>query len=129
MSWKELEFRLEAVAVWIIFRIFAILPIDTASAVGGWIGRTVGYHLPVTRHARRNLTRFFPDWSDGEREAVLLRMWDNIGRTAGEYPHLPELTYGPGGRVEIVPVFFSVAISAIGKFSGHSPRTTASLCI
>ena len=94
-------FRLEAVAVWITYKLFAFLPIDAASALGGWIGRTIGYHLPVTRHARRNLTRVFPAWSDSEREAVIKRMWDNVGRTVGEYPHIPELTYGPGARVEI----------------------------
>lgn len=120
---KELAFRGEAVIVWIVFRIFALLPLDAASAFGGWIGRTIGYHLPVTRHARRNLTRFFPDWSDEEREAVIRRMWDNIGRTAGEYPHIPELTYGPGGRVEIDGMEHFAALRDDGKaglfFSGH----------
>ncbi len=53
---------LEAAAVWLVFRFFALLPLDTASALGGWLGRTIGVRLPVTRQARRNLRRIFPDW-------------------------------------------------------------------
>jgi KDO2-lipid IV(A) lauroyltransferase len=102
MTLKQLGFRLEAAAVWVVFHFFKLMPIDLASAIGGWIGRAVGYRLPVTRRARRNLQRFFPEWSDAEREACLLRMWDNLGRTAGEYPHIDEVGYGPGQRVEIV---------------------------
>lgn len=123
ISRKELAFRCEAIIVWIVFKVFALLPLDAASAVGGWIGRTIGYRLSVTRHARRNLRRFFPDWSDAEREAVIVRMWDNIGRTAGEYPHIPELTYGPGCRVEIEGMEHFAALRDDGKpglfFSGH----------
>jgi KDO2-lipid IV(A) lauroyltransferase len=123
MNWRDLGFRLEAVAVWIAYKMFATLPIDAASAFGGWIGRTIGYRLPVTRHARRNLTRVFPDWSEAEREAVILRMWDNIGRTVGEYPHIPELTYGPGMRVEIEGMEHFAALRDDGLpglfFSGH----------
>jgi KDO2-lipid IV(A) lauroyltransferase len=102
MSLKVFCFRLEAVAVWIIFHLFKMMPIEIASAVGGWIGRTVGYRLPVTRHARRNMQRVFPEWSEAEREARIVGMWDNLGRTAGEYPHIDKFNYGSGTRVEIV---------------------------
>ncbi|MTJ79876.1 MAG: lauroyl acyltransferase [Telmatospirillum sp.] len=123
MSRKDLLFRIEAAFVWVVYHLFASLPIDIASAAGGWIGRVIGSRLPVTRHARRNLTMIFPDWSEAEREAVIRRMWDNIGRTAGEYPHIPELTYGPGQRVEIEGMEHFEALRDDGKpglfFSGH----------
>ncbi|MDR3435903.1 lysophospholipid acyltransferase family protein [Telmatospirillum sp.] len=116
-------FRLEAIAVWVLYRFFEALPIDAASAVGGMIGRVIGTRLPVTQHARRNLARIFPDWSEAERQAVIVRMWDNIGRTAGEYPHIPELTFGPGQRVEIEGMEHFEALRDDGKpglfFSGH----------
>jgi KDO2-lipid IV(A) lauroyltransferase len=123
MTLKTVGFRLEAVAVWIVFHLFRILPIDAASAVGGWIGRTIGYRLPVTRHARRNLVRVFPDWSVDEREACIVRMWDNLGRTAGEYPHISEVTFGPGCRTETVGIEHLLALRDDGRpgifFSAH----------
>jgi len=95
-------FKIEACIVWIIFNLLRAMPIDLASAVGGWIGRNIGYRLPVTRRARRNMQRIFPEWSAAKREASLVRMWDNVGRTSGEYPHIDRFDFGPGRRVEIV---------------------------
>ena len=92
---------LEAMAAGLFFRMFGGLPLDWASAVGGWIGRVVGPLLPVSGVARRNLLRVFPDWTEAERRRTIRRMWDHLGRVAGEYPHLPEFRFGPGERVQI----------------------------
>ena len=80
----------EAATAWILYLCFALLPVDTASALGGWIGRTCGKWLTVSNNARRNLRNIYPDWSDNEVENVVIAMWDNLGRTAGEHPHLSE---------------------------------------
>jgi KDO2-lipid IV(A) lauroyltransferase len=93
--------RLEAALVWLIYHAFRLVPLDTASAIGGWLGRTIGYWLPVTERARRNLRRVFPELARPEREAIIRRMWDNLGRVAAEYPHLQEFEFGPGQRVEV----------------------------
>jgi Kdo2-lipid IVA lauroyltransferase/acyltransferase len=82
---------LEAAFVHGAHRLFRALPLDRASALGGWIGRTVGPWLPGTRTARRNLTRAFPEKSAAEIEAIIRAMWDNLGRTVAEYPHLEEI--------------------------------------
>jgi KDO2-lipid IV(A) lauroyltransferase len=37
------------------------------------------------------LKRVFPEKSDAEIEAILLEVWENLGRTAAEYPHLARL--------------------------------------
>ena len=92
---------LEAAAAWLLFYLFGALPLDWSSAVGGSICRVVGPLLPVSGIARRNLQRVFPDWTASEREQVIRRMWDNLGRVAGEYPHLTNFRFGPGERVEI----------------------------
>ncbi len=101
MKRRELPPRLEAVAIWLVFHLFRLMPLDLASAVGGWIGRSIGYRLPLTRQARHNLQRVFPDMPAERREAILRAMWDNLGRTAAEFPHLPEFGFGPGQRVEV----------------------------
>lgn len=91
--------RLEGALVYAACGLFASLPLDTASALGGWIGRTVGPWLPGSRTARRNLERAMPELSDSQRSAIVRGMWDNLGRTMAEYPHLEEIGRS---RVEIV---------------------------
>jgi KDO2-lipid IV(A) lauroyltransferase len=67
------------------------LPLDTASATGGWLARVIGPRLGVTNRARRNLKRVFPSLTDAQVEKIVRAMWDNLGRTVVEYPHLVEL--------------------------------------
>jgi KDO2-lipid IV(A) lauroyltransferase len=56
--------------------------------------------MGISRVALRNLALTFPEKSEEERRAILIGMWDNIGRVAGEYPHLSRLA----PRIEIVGV-------------------------
>ncbi|MFD1623763.1 lysophospholipid acyltransferase family protein [Azospirillum griseum] len=96
---RRVAHPLEALFVHGVHRLFRALPLDRASALGGWIGRAVGPWLPGTRTARRNLTRAFPGKTAAEIDAILRGMWDNLGRTIAEYPHLEEIGRE---RVEIV---------------------------
>ena len=93
------------------------------AAVGGWIGRHLCFLLPLTGVARRNLERVMPDLPADERERVLRRMWDNIGRTAAEYPHIREICFGPGARVTVEGGEQVDALRDDGRpglmFSGH----------
>jgi KDO2-lipid IV(A) lauroyltransferase len=89
MTKKQLRQRLEALAARAVWGLFGLLPLDTASDLGGWLGRSIGPLLGgVNRVARRNLKAAFPDKSDAEIKAIIRGMWDNIGRVAGEFPHL-----------------------------------------
>lgn len=100
---RRIAHPLEAVAAYGFAALCRALPLDTASNLGGWIGRTVGPRLPGTRTARRNLTRAFPERTPAEIDAIVTGMWDNLGRTMAEYPHLDALgEFGPGGRTELV---------------------------
>ena len=100
---KHLSYPLEAAAAYGFAALCRALPVDTASAFGGWLGRTIGPFLSSTRTARRNLTRAFPEKSAAEIDAIITGMWDNLGRTMAEYPHLDRLgDSGPGGRTEFI---------------------------
>lgn len=79
--------------------LFASLPLDSASAFGGWLARTIGPSLKVSRKARRNLRRVFPEMGEDEAEATLLQVWDNVGRVVAEFPHLKRIA---AERLEIV---------------------------
>jgi KDO2-lipid IV(A) lauroyltransferase len=93
--------RLEAWGAAFLFRGFKSLPLDCASALGGAPARRIGPFLGVSKHARRNVSRAFPDLSKTEIARVIAGMWDNLGRVAAEYPHLRNIfVFEPGGRVE-----------------------------
>jgi len=93
---------LEALLVYALFGLFGLMSIDRASAIGAWIGRTLGPRLPVTARAQRNLRIAFPDKSDAEIDAIVAGMWDHLGRVAAEYPHLPHIVIGGRDRRVIV---------------------------
>jgi KDO2-lipid IV(A) lauroyltransferase len=88
---RYLGYPLEAAFLYVIYGIFMVLPLDTASALGGWIGRTIGPRLGASRKARRNLERAMPELSAERREEIVIGMWDNLGRVMAEYPHLDEI--------------------------------------
>ncbi|HEX6978261.1 MAG TPA: lysophospholipid acyltransferase family protein [Alphaproteobacteria bacterium] len=82
---------LEAGLTKILFGSFGMMPIDTASAIGGAVARTLGPRLRISNRARRNLRRAFPDLPETQIETLVREMWDNLGRIAAEYPHLPHI--------------------------------------
>jgi KDO2-lipid IV(A) lauroyltransferase len=93
----------EAGVTWMLYATFGLMPVDMASWVGGALGRLVGTRLRVTQNARRNLKRVFPDLTEIDIDRIIRDMWDNLGRTAGEHPHLAKFDpYAPNSRVEIV---------------------------
>ena len=65
---KALAQIIEAAAVRLFLALFAMLPLDRASAVGGWLARMIGPRLAVSRVARRHLGHAFPDKSAAEIE-------------------------------------------------------------
>lgn len=86
-----------------IVGIFWILPFPAASWVGGTLARLIGPHLGVSNVARRNLTQAFPDWEATQIERTVVGMWENLGRTIGEYPALRHMDlWGKDSPVEIV---------------------------
>lgn len=119
---RALRHRLEADILQAVFGLFGLLPIDAASWLGGWIGRTIGPRTRAHRTASRNLVRAMPELSAAEVERTLTAMWDNLGRVAGEYPHLDELLAG-GARTELVGAEHLHAAAVAGVpvafFSGH----------
>jgi Kdo2-lipid IVA lauroyltransferase/acyltransferase len=116
--------RLEAWGAAFLSAGFKILPLDFASAVGGALARHIGPFLRVSQHARRNISRAFPELSESDIARVVARMWDNLGRVAAEYPHLRKIrVFEPGGRVETRGFEHVDRAIAAGRrmivFSGH----------
>ncbi|MCB1784219.1 MAG: lipid A biosynthesis acyltransferase [Alphaproteobacteria bacterium] len=88
---KKTRYFLEGFSLWLLFVLFASLSPRTASAIGGFLGRTFGPLLAASRKARRNLASVFPDMSSAEQSRIIAGMWCNLGRVIAEYPHLKQI--------------------------------------
>jgi KDO2-lipid IV(A) lauroyltransferase len=98
----RLSERIEGAAAIALMALFAALPIDVASAIGGGLARSIGPRLGITKRARSNLERAMPELSPPERERVVAKMWDNLGRVIAEYPHIGRIKcFVPGTRLEV----------------------------
>ena len=85
-----------------VMTVFGILPVDWASKLGGFLGRTFGPHLGLSRRAFANISRALPANDESQNRRILRGMWDNLGRAVAEYPHLDWICAAESGRVEIV---------------------------
>jgi KDO2-lipid IV(A) lauroyltransferase len=121
---RKLRYRLEAAVFFTFIGLFWVLGVDRASAVGGFLGRSILYRTSLSNRARANLGAAYPDKTADDIEAIVREMWDNLGRTVAEYPHLDRFSYkGPRPRIEIANMALGVRIVDEGKpilfVSGH----------
>jgi len=62
-----------------------------AAEVAARLTRRVGPLTKYQRIGRENLAIAFPEKPEAEREAILMAVWENVGRTVAEYAHLDHL--------------------------------------
>lgn len=98
---KYLRYILEALLLFLVMVISKLLPVQWASGLGGWIGRTLGPKMAASRKALNNIRASFPNKTDDEVQQVLVGMWDNLGRVMMEYPHL---THIARDRIEVIDI-------------------------
>jgi len=117
---RTIGYLIEAAAAALIYGIFALLPVDTASRLGGWIGRCVGPRLSYQRRAIKSLKHAFPDYSPNEIFKITIDMWDNFGRVLAELPHLETII---NNRLEILNEEHIISVKPEGNpcifLSGH----------
>jgi KDO2-lipid IV(A) lauroyltransferase len=121
---QKLRYGVEAAGFFTMIGFFRLFGTDRASALGGWIGRTVFYRTGTTNRARANLAAAYPEMGEAEREAVIVEMWDNLGRTVAEYAHLSDFSiHGENPRLSVTGTKDAEAAIASGKgvifVSGH----------
>lgn len=88
---KHCRYLLEWIAVVAFYYSCRLMPLALSSRVAGAFARWLGPKLGVSHIARRNLRLAFPCLKDCDRELIIGKMWENLGRTFGEYPHLATL--------------------------------------
>lgn len=84
---KHIRYLLESALLHVAFFFFSLMPASAASDVGGWLGRVIGPRLAASRKAARNLERAHPALPENH-ERIVADMWENLGRTIAEYPHI-----------------------------------------
>ncbi len=120
----SLKFRLEALLVRALIGLVARLPAATASNLGGFVARGIGPWLRVSRVADANLRLAMPDLGAAGRARIIRGVWDNLGRTACEFPHIRHLGHtesGPGIEIVCEPERLAAfrAGGAVIFVSGH----------
>lgn len=102
MSPLKLIHRIEAAGLRMTLHLLRRLGPVWASNLGGMVGRAIGPLLPVSRIADVNLQLALPELDKVGRRRVVRGVWESLGRTAGELPHLGQLgetTTGPGWKI------------------------------
>ncbi len=119
---QDLTWKLEGVAFAGLIGLMRMLGLERASAVGGWLLKTLGPRTGTQKTVMRNLRIAFPDMPRAEREALALAQWEQTGRTFAETMVMDQLTPA-SGRIEIVGLERLHAIRDSGKpavlVSGH----------
>jgi KDO2-lipid IV(A) lauroyltransferase len=99
---KRIAFALEAGLVRTLLAALRLLSPSGASNLGGFVATRIGPLLPVSRVADANLRAAMPELSAADRRRIVRGVWDNLGRTVAEFPHLSSLRRtetGPGYEV------------------------------
>ncbi len=121
---QRMVWRVEALAWDVIYWWpMKALGADRASNFLGWLFKTIGPLFSQNKTLHRNLRLAFPKMSEDERNTISKQAWENVGRTAGELPHLPNIHPYDGERVEVVGAEHLDAVERSDKgaviVSGH----------
>jgi len=87
----RLRYWLETLLVTLSYRLSALFSMATASAIGGFIAEKIGPCLRRTSIARKNIKMAMPEMDDNQIDRIIKGMWNNIGRTLAEFPHIGKL--------------------------------------
>ncbi len=106
----------------ILYGIAKVLPVDWSSYLFGKIARKIGPKLKVSKRGYDNLKQAFPDKKDLEINLLVKETWENLGRIAGEFPHVEKIANDPD-RVNVVNLKYILAAKNSDKpclmLAGH----------
>ena len=79
--WQLLQAAIATLIIWLA----SLLPPRIASNTGSLLIRRIGPLLHLHRRGMANLLHVYPEMSLKDRRNIMRGVWDNIGRTIGEY--------------------------------------------
>ncbi len=118
----EVKFRhyLEYGGLRVFTAFFKLIGVDRSSALCGRLLRWLGPVSGAQKTAERNLRACMPELSEDRIKTITQEMWENFGRTVGEFAFIPEMA---AGHIEVQGQEFIDKALATGRsiifFSGH----------
>ena len=82
---KDIIYRLQAIGLNILGKIFLLLGIRISSFIGGLLFTVFGPFTPPTITAMKNLKMAIPELTFFQRFKIVLGMWNNLGRDLAEF--------------------------------------------
>jgi len=100
---QDLQWRIEYAVLRTVAAIFRSLPLNFATGVSAFCWRRLAPIINPKRHKRAldNLAIAFPEKSQGERQEIALKHWENLGRVMVETMRIDRFLAEPE-RVDIV---------------------------
>ena len=101
---RRLLWRVDFALLWSLLKLYRLLPVDWASALGARVGPVIG---PLMRRKtailEENFRVVFPEKSPDEIKHLAKACWSGAGRVLSEYPHLDHIVNDRGSaRLEVV---------------------------
>ena len=92
---------LEGSSLLLIFILLKILPLGISSFLMGKLSSLIGPKLGVTKKAYNNIKNVMPEKNEKEITKIIKDMWENLGKVAGEYPHLSKLDPEKNNKIQV----------------------------
>ena len=92
---------LEGSSLLLIFILLRILPLGISSFLMGKLSSLIGPKLGVTKKAYNNIKNVMPEKNEKEITKIIKDMWENLGKVAGEYPHLSKFDPEKNNKIQI----------------------------
>ncbi len=121
---RHLSWRLEVLAYDIVRILIRPFSIDTISNFGGFLFKKIGPKTSKQKIIRKNMDIVFPDMNEREKQELIQKAWENMGRTFAEFPLLHRMeVYSDNSRVEVEGLEILTKLADAGKgavlISGH----------
>lgn len=109
------RYRMQTALIMPIVWLLDALPVETASNLGGWIGRLLIPRVADIADIKRTMRVPFPLMTDAEADTHIRDMGENIGRVLGEALHLEAFAARDNPRLALTGVEHIDAAKAQGR--------------
>ncbi len=109
------RYLLHTVLILPVVGLLRLLPVETASNLGGWIGRHLIGRIENLKSFHPTIHVAFPQMNEAQMDTLLGEMSDNLGRVLGESLHLEAFAGAGNRRLELSGVEHVEAARAEGR--------------
>lgn len=101
---EDFILRLEAFGMFILEKFFLLIGMQASSFIAGLLLTLFGPFTPPSFLAMRNIKLAMPELSFLQRFKIVLGMWNNLGRSLGEFVHVNTKTFEELNKRNIVSI-------------------------